>query len=107
MAGRGTVGHIGVAGGYHPGPAHGCPLCPQPKRYGSGPMLVTDGQDLLKSHADGKYYDSKSAMRRSYKNGEVKYEETGNEALSNNLPEVSEREITQQVSEAYRDLTNG
>lgn len=41
------------------------------------PMLIKDGMDPVKSMADGKIYDSKSALRAGYKAGG--FVEMGNE----------------------------
>jgi hypothetical protein len=41
------------------------------------PMFISDTMDAVKSMADGKYYDSKSAIRAGYKAGG--YVEVGND----------------------------
>jgi len=43
------------------------------------PIYIADGMPAVKSMADGVHYDSKSAIRASYRNGPIRYEEVGND----------------------------
>lgn len=71
----------------------------------AAPMIISDTQEDIKSMADGKYYSSKSEMRKGYKaKGLV---EVGNDAPTTNskpiLNEVSEKD----VATAYRKVVGG
>lgn len=56
--------------GWHP-PSDWPAECWQPKRVARGdfplPLLNRDGMDPIQSMLDGQMYDSKSALRRTYK----------------------------------------
>jgi hypothetical protein len=54
-----------------------------------GPMLISDCQPETKSMVTGKYHDSKSAMRREYK--ERGYIEVGNEEMKVKAPPKPDR----------------
>ena len=49
-----------------------------PRSDVAGPIVIRDGMDAIQSMADGKWYESKSAMRREYK--ARGYQELGNDA---------------------------
>ena len=71
------------------------------------PMLIRDHQDALQSMVDGQFYDSKSAMRRHYKQAGVR--ELGNDAptvaTAPPRPRITKREIAQaldKVKQGYK-----
>lgn len=73
----------------------------------SAPMVIGDGQEPLKSMADGKVYESKSAMRRSYRaDGNpqgVEFVEVGNDPgrfKPKPKPKVDEQAITNSLGKA-------
>lgn len=53
------------------------PARPAPRL--NAPMLIADGMDAVQSMLDGRHYDSKSALRRTYKDAGVV--EVGNEEI--------------------------
>ena len=68
------------------------------------PMLVRDHIDAVKSMADGKVYESKSAMRRAYR--DLGFEELGNDApMSHGTEPDPDPQDT--VIEAYKRVRDG
>lgn len=53
-----------------------------------GVQVITDGIDPFISHADKKFYDSKSKYRRKLK--ELGYEEVGNDSMSDRFKRKEE-----------------
>lgn len=80
------------------------PLVRGPRSGLPAPMLIRDAIDPLMGMHDGKLYDSKSALRASYRAAGV--EELGNdaplEARDNSKPITAE-----EVGEAYRKVRDG
>lgn len=69
------------------------------------PYVVSDALPDLRSMADGKIYDSKSAMRREYKRRGLI--ELGNDAPTH-TPEPRENLVTENdVYEAYQKVSQG
>ena len=68
------------------------------------PMLIRDDQPPLKSMADGRIYESKSAMRRGYR--ERGYEELGNDAPTS-YAAAPEPDPASDVIEAYKMVRDG
>lgn len=63
------------------------------------PMVISDHMDTVKSMVDGQMYDSKSALRRTYREGG--YIEVGNEELKPfRRPEPDAKAIRDSVSRA-------
>jgi len=81
------------------------PLLPRgPRGQFPAPYLNRDGMDPLMSMADGKLYESKSAMRRAYR--DLGYEELGSDApkaVSDAPPIDAKAEVIQ----AYKMVRDG
>lgn len=76
------------------------------------PYFICDTQDLLQSMADGKLYDSKSAMRASYKAENnphgVDFIETGNmDTATFNPPKRDRAADREAIERALNDVQNG
>jgi hypothetical protein len=69
------------------------------------PGIIRDTMDPLKSMASGRMHDSKSALRREYK--ELGYVELGNDAPRANAPYQPDPTIGDDVAEAWQMLENG
>jgi len=81
------------------------PLLPRGPRAGfPAPYLNRDGMDPLMSMADGKLYESKSAMRRAYR--ELGYEELGNDA-PRAVVDAPPIEAKDDLIEAYKMVRDG
>lgn len=80
----------------------------RPKRSDlSAPMVISDHLPGLRSQLNGKYFDSKSSLRKHYKANNVV--ELGNDApttpVSPGRPEVTKQEIAQaldKVKQGYK-----
>jgi len=68
------------------------------------PYLNRDGIEPLRSMADGKVYESKSAMRRAYR--ELGYEELGNDA-PRAVADAPPVDAKAEVIEAYKKVRDG
>ena len=68
------------------------------------PQVIRDHIDAVKSMADGKTYESKSAMRRAYR--DLGFEELGNDAPTSHGPDP-EPDPTDTVVEAYKRVRDG
>lgn len=69
------------------------------------PMLVRDDIGAVKSMQDGKFYDSRSALYRSYKDQGVRIMEAGEEPSRPQRPPVTKAEIAeavQKVKQGYK-----
>ena len=66
----------------------------------SGPMVISDCMDGVQSQLDGKWYDSKSSLRKTYRQAGVT--EVGNDAKAEyRRPKVVDRkEIRESVEKA-------
>ena len=81
------------------------PLHPRGPRAGlATPMLVRDHIDAVQSMADWKVYESKSAMRRAYRN--LGFDELGNDAPTTVAP-APEPDPQATVIEAYQRVRDG
>jgi len=69
------------------------------------PAIIRDSIDPLRSMADGRLYDSKSQMRRAYK--ELGYEELGNDAPLTPPPYKPDPTIVDDVAQAYQMVEQG
>ena len=81
-------------------PAH---LFAKPQRV--APAIIRDSIDPLRSMADGKFYDSKSQMRRAYK--ALGYEELGNDTPLTPPPYKPDPTIEGDVAQAYQMVEQG
>lgn len=75
------------------------------------PRIISDSIDTVQSMADGNYYDSLSALRRTYRadgnpQGED-YIELGNEALPDHKPEFNEAQRREDVARTLYDIQQG
>ncbi len=68
------------------------------------PMLIRDHQDPVRSMADGKLYDSKSEMRRAYR--QLGFEELGSDAPTTVAP-PPEPDPSGDVIQAYCKVRDG
>lgn len=69
------------------------------------PMLLRDDIGAVKSMQDGKYYDSRSALYRSYKEQGVRIMEAGEEPSKPERPGFSKSEVAealQKVKQGYK-----
>ncbi len=69
------------------------------------PYVVSDTLPDLIGHHDGKRYDSKSSLRRSYKQAGVM--ELGNDAASYRAPDVTKKVTKADVAAALRKVKEG
>ena len=70
------------------------------------PMLQRDHMEPVKGMHDGKTYDSKSALRASYRNGPVKYVEYGNDVPM--TPRDNRKPLTKaEIAAALDKVKNG
>jgi hypothetical protein len=75
------------------------------------PMIISDTMGAIQSQLTGKYYDSKSSLRREYKAHGVT--EIGNEKVNTNAPErprITKQEIgsaIQKVAQGYKPAAHG
>lgn len=68
-----------------------------------GPMLIKDGMDPVKSMLDGKMYDSKAALRATYKEAgviEVGDDKSVTNPQPRKKPKVDRTQVRQSVSKA-------
>ena len=63
------------------------------------PMIIKDGMDPVQSQLDGKHYDSKSNLRRTYRAGGV--EEVGNDPDYTDPERMKRQRHVETASEAY------
>lgn len=68
------------------------------------PMVISDTMDAVRSMADGKYHDSKSHLRKTYK--DRGYTEIGNEAPRTNAP-VERPNVKNDLMKGYRKVKEG
>lgn len=74
------------------------------------PMTIGDSMSPVQSMADGRWYDSKSAIRRSYTAGPTKFVEVGNDPARLRPPErkkVSRQEVKASVEKAQARFNRG
>lgn len=81
----------------------------EPVAQSSGLTIMSDSIDPVKSMADGKVYDSKSALYRTYRaDGNpqgIAYECVGNEAIHNYTKPVRDKsKAMEAVKRAFGDL---
>lgn len=72
------------------------------------PMISGDHMDPVQSQLDGKYYDSKSALRRTYKQAGVV--EVGNDPARLRpapKPKSDEAAVRQSIDKAFARYSNG
>ena len=98
-----------VCNGWHdldePWP-HNCRRERPQRSHLTAPMLIRDTTDPFQSMADGMFYDSKSAYRRSLVNGPEKYVELGNDAPTTTRDNA--KPITKdEIGEAYKMVRDG
>src|SRR4051812_26340000 len=71
----------------------------------SCPMLIRDGMDALRGMHDGKFYESKSALRASYKAAGMI--ELGSDAPTT-APTPQRPKVTrEEIAEAYQKVSEG
>ncbi len=81
------------------------PAPKMPPRPAVFPGIIRDTMDPIRSMADGQMYDSKSAIRRGYK--EHGYEELGNDAPRENALYRSDPHIGDDIAQAWEMLEQG
>lgn len=95
-----------VCGGWHDLEAWPAECMPKaPKRSDlAAPMLIRDEMRPVQSQLDGKFYDSKSALRSTYKTAGVV--EVGNDSSvmtpAPKVPKVDRKSISQSVDKALQ-----
>ena len=81
------------------------PLPRGPRSGVAAPMLIRDQMDALQGMHDGKLYDSKSALRASYRAAGVN--ELGNDAPTTAQAPARPGGFREDVARAFNDVRNG
>lgn len=75
---------------------------PRPRVF---PSIIRDTMEPLQSQADGRMYDSKSALRAAYR--EQGYVELGNDAPRENAPYQPDPHLEADIATAWQMLEQG
>ncbi len=69
------------------------------------PSIIRDAMEPVQSQADGRLYDSKSALRAAYR--DQGYVELGNDAPRENAPFQSDPHLEGDIAQAWQMLEQG